>query len=130
MEEYVMHVRHYRYLQVQHALLPYSTELNELAESSPLESRLLLGPMGRGGTSQIYKSLILNAPECFSALWSKWERVIGPLEEEDWRDACMAPKEMAISSRLRLIQLKILHMAYLAPACLYQAYTSCSPPCP
>ena len=46
-EEFSLHhFQYYRFLQVRHALSSYSTELDRLAEASPLDAKLLLGPLG------------------------------------------------------------------------------------
>ena len=42
----------------------------------------------------------------------------------------MAPREVAISSKLRFIQLKYLHMAYRTPIVIHRAHPSYPPGCP
>ena len=76
----------YRYMQLRHALTAYRQQMENLAESNPLEAKLLNGAMGKGGISRIYRSLVVNSPECFSTLLEKWEELVGRLEEKDWRD--------------------------------------------
>ena len=80
----------FRYLQLRHTLQQYPSISRELEEFNPLEAKLLLGAMGRGGVSRLYRSLVINSPECFSPLRERWESYVGPLEEEDWREARMA----------------------------------------
>ena len=120
----------FKYLHLRHTLTEYRQQIAELADCNPLEARLLQGPIGRGGISKIYRTLVVNSPECFSALRARWEGIGGKLEEEDWRDARMAPRELAISSRLRFIQIKYLHMAYRTPLSLNRMYSSAAPCCP
>ena len=40
---------------------------------------------------------------------------LGDLEEEEWMEALMSPRESAITARFRLVQLKILHRVYYTP---------------
>ena len=84
----------YRYLQLRQ-------QMEDLAESNPLEAKLLNRALGNGGIS---RSLVINSPDCFSALRVRWGGLVGKLDE-DWRGARMAPRVLAISSRFRIIQL-------------------------
>ena len=118
----------FKYLQLRHALATYG--LKRLEEFNPLEVKVLSGKMGRGGVSRLYKSLVIHTPDRFDCLREKWEGLVGDLEEEDWRDASMAHREMAISSRLRLLQWKIFHMAYRTPALLSKMYRGYEARCP
>ena len=130
-EEYGLHhTQFFNYLQLRHALVASHLEKAGMSEFNPLEAKLLQGALGRGGLSRIYKSLIINSPECFQPLRNKWEEQVGTLDEEDWRDARAAPREIAISSRLRFIQLKFLHMAYKTPTMLHRMIPGYSPNCP
>ena len=82
---------------MRHALSQYRPQLEGLAEHNPLEAKLLNGAIGKGGISKIYKTLVINSPDCFAALRGRWEALIGDMEEEEeWRDARMAPRELAI----------------------------------
>ena len=124
------HTQLYRYLQLRHALTQYKQSLVDLPDHNPLEAKLLNGAMGKGGISKLYKTLVINSPECFSALRSRWEEMSGELEEEEWREARMAPRELAISSRLRLIQFKYLYLIYRTPGFLNKIYPSGNVGCP
>lgn len=73
----------------------------------------MTGDLGREGISRIYCSLTNNTPNSLSQLWDKWEGWLGALEDADWRDALMAPKIIAVSARLGLVQTYFLHAAYL-----------------
>ncbi|KAJ1124774.1 hypothetical protein NDU88_003223 [Pleurodeles waltl] len=53
----------------------------------------------------------------FRALTRRWELEIREMEDLDWEAALMFPQELAIRSRLRLIQFKILGKAQY-PECL------------
>lgn len=43
----------------------------------------------------------------------KWESDGLILDDEDWTEVVASPREVAISARLRLVQLKILHQTYV-----------------
>ena len=52
--EFTLHnSQFYRYLQLRYAQSSYRAELVEVPELSPLEVKLLMGPVGRGGVSHI-----------------------------------------------------------------------------
>lgn len=119
----------YKYLQVRHALTTHVPTGTSLPEFSPLEAQVMTGNLGRGGVSRIYRSLVNNGSPTLNALRTSWEGWLGPLEDEDWRDALMAPKTLTTSSKLHLIQLYFLHTAYLTPVRLHRAGLRPSPNC-
>ena len=111
-EEFQLHKNQfYRYLQLRHAISPLLRGLEDLPENNPLESKLLWGPLGRDGISKVYHSLIINSHDLVLDLKVRWESLVGALDEEDWRDTRSAPREIAISTSLCLIQLRVLYMA-------------------
>ena len=63
----------YRCLQLRHALLEHISLHTPLPEFSPLEAKLIMVKMERGAISQIYRSLVVHAPETFSILRQRWE---------------------------------------------------------
>ncbi|KAJ1131557.1 hypothetical protein NDU88_009892 [Pleurodeles waltl] len=42
-----------------------------------------------------------------------WEAWVGGLDEDDWRETYLAPRKLAISARLRMVQINYFHMTYL-----------------
>ena len=62
--------------------------------------------------SPTYRILNNNMPYALVALRGRWERDTKELEDIDWEAALMHPREVGIKSRLRLIQLKVLHRSY------------------
>ena len=74
-----------------------------------------MGKLGKGAVSCIYRSLIVNGPNRLSALRWRWQTWVGVMDDEDWTMARMAPRELAIPARLRMIQINYLYLAYLTP---------------
>lgn len=89
----------------------------------------MTGNLGKGGVSRIYRSLVNNGAPTLDALQTHWEGWLGPTEDDDWRDALMAPKTLTSSSKLRLLQLYFLHTAYLTPIRLHKAGLRPNPDC-
>lgn len=110
---------HFRYLQIRHALYSVLTKSDNPPESSPLEDRILDGHMPSNTISLTYKKLTNATPEPLKDLKEKWEGDGLIIEEEDWVEAIASPREVAISARLRLVQLKILHRIYVTTQFLY-----------
>ena len=119
----------YRYLQVRHALFSLLSSLDDLPDSNPLEFTVFLGPLGKGGISRLYKSLVLNSLGSLSTLQACCEGWVGELDGSDWRNACMFPRVAIIPARLHLVQLKFLHVTYLTPLRLFRAGLRPSPQC-
>lgn len=124
------HTQHFSYLQLRHAVLVHLPSPISLPEFSPLEAQVMMGNLGKGGVSRIYRSLINNGPASLDGVRARWEGWVGPLEEADCRDALMAPRTLTTSSRLRLVQIYYLHTVYLTPARPFRAHLRPSPDCP
>ena len=58
----------FKYLQLRNALFLYQLELTDLPEFNPLEVKLLMGPIGNGAISQLYRSLVIHSPDPLSDL--------------------------------------------------------------
>mgnify|MGYP002804281051 CR=1 FL=1 len=102
----------YKYLRIRHAWQAEGLEDREISESAPLEGRLLGPQLEVKAVSWTYRTLNNNMPDTLHGLRSRWETDTKRMEDIDWEAALMHPREVAIKSRLRLIQLKILHRSY------------------
>lgn len=109
---------YFRYRQIHHALLQQIPDIQNIPEYSPLEDRLILDPMPKKAISLTYRKLCNNLPNPFLTLREKWTSDLGQLDDEDWQQALMSPKEVAINCRFKLIQLKVLHRIYRSGALL------------
>lgn len=92
--------------------------------------QILMGNLGKGGVSKIYSSLVNNCPSSLDPFRHRWETWLGPMEDEDWRDALMSPQLISISARLLLVKLYYLHYAYLTPTLLHRAALLATPAYP
>lgn len=119
----------FRYLQVQHALQAAIPKGQTLSVASPLEDRILEEYMPKKAISMTYQKLVNNMPDPLLQLRQHWERDITGLEDEDWQEALASPKEVAITSRLRLVQLKVLHRTYLSSTALVKVGYRADPGC-
>ncbi|KAJ1155451.1 hypothetical protein NDU88_008181 [Pleurodeles waltl] len=120
----------HKYLQVRHALLTQVQTGDNIPVSSPMERRALMGNLGRGGVSQVYRTLITSTACSLEELRWKWEGWVGPVEEEDWTEALAAPHTLTMATRLRLIQTYYLHTAYLTPSKMHKAGLRPTADCP
>lgn len=59
--------------------------------------------------SLIYKKLLNQMTDSLSQLRDKWAGDGLELDDEEWAEATASPKEVAITAKLCLVQLKILH---------------------
>lgn len=113
--EYEMTItEHFRYCQIKHALYSALPKGSSPPQTSPLEDRILDGHLPDKTISLIYKKLLNNMTNPLISLREKWQRDVADMDDEEWLAAVASPREVAISSRLRLIQLKILHRSYLS----------------
>ena len=87
-------------------------------DSSTLEIRLLGEYMTSKAISLTYLKLVNNAPNTVLSVRDKWSSDLGELNDDDWMEALASPKESAIRSRFRLVQLKVLHRVYYTPVTL------------
>lgn len=117
------------YSQFKHAIHHHLHTGDQLPEYTPLEDRLLLDPMIDKAISLTYKKLINNTPDTLGQLREMWESDIGLLEEDDWVEALQCPREIAVKARFHLIQLKILHRAYIPRTVQYHIGYSASEYC-
>ena len=53
-------------------------------------------------------------PDTLLSLRERWAIDVTELNDEEWTEALASPREVAIKSGFRLIQLKILHRVYYA----------------
>lgn len=90
----------FRYLQIWHALTTNIPDLTTIKDSSPLEDRLLADPMHKKAISYTYRKLCNNLPDPLLQLREKWTTDIGQIEDEDWQQAIMSPREVAINQAL------------------------------
>ena len=104
----------YKYLQISHALWAVIPRGTELPEASPMEMRLLGERLTKKANSVTYRKLINNMPDTPPGLREQWVGNLGDIKDEEWSEALASPREVAIKSGLRLIQLKILHRVYYA----------------
>lgn len=119
----------YRYLQLRHALSPSLEGLESLPEFSPIEAKVFMGDLQDHKISKIYQSLITHCSSTLQKLRRDWEGDVGQLEEEDWMEALIAPREAAIVVRLRLLQFKYFHRVYYTRMHLWRAGLLASPMC-
>ncbi|KAJ1099290.1 hypothetical protein NDU88_004392 [Pleurodeles waltl] len=120
----------HKYLQLRHALLVHVQTGDSIPEYSPMEAKALMGNLGGGGVSQIYRALIANTTCPLEGPRQRWEGWVGPMDEMDWSEALMAPRTLTMATRFRLIQTFYLHTAYLTPAKLHRAGLQSSAECP
>lgn len=97
-----------------HKAIPLGTDL---PETSPLEDRLLTDHMVKKAFSLTYSKIINNQTDPTKTLRERWQI---DLEDSDWQEALSSPREVAIPSRIKLIQLKILHRTYYTRTTLYK----------
>ena len=74
-----------------------------------------MGKANKGAISSLYRSLIINASAVFLSLRQKLEAWVGDLEDDEWTLIRMAPREITISAKLRMVQTNVLHLTYVAP---------------
>ncbi|XP_078496716.1 vomeronasal type-2 receptor 26-like [Lissotriton helveticus] len=126
-DEFGLHnTQYYKYVQLQHAWRAQHITLTDIPEYAPLEGRLLQEQMQEGAVSLTYRTLTNNMLGDLQALRDKWETGVGAMEDLDWELALMHPCEVAIKSRLRLIQFKVLHRVYFDRVPLSLCSQSCS----
>lgn len=66
--------------------------------------------------SAFYNILLTpTASKLAYGLKPRWERAIGPLEDEEWEEGMESPRAASPKLSDRLIQIFILHQAYLTP---------------
>ncbi|KAJ1161865.1 hypothetical protein NDU88_002345 [Pleurodeles waltl] len=83
-----------------------------ILEYAPLESRLLTEQLNIKAISMVYRTINNKMPDTLCRLRSRWEADLAEMKDEDWEAALMFPQEVAIRSRLQIIQFKILHRVY------------------
>lgn len=111
---------HYRYIQIKHALNATIPTGSSIPEASPLEDRLLTDHLHTKAISHAYKKIINNMPDPLTTLRERWVADIKELDDSDWQDAIASPKDIAIPSPLKLIQLKVLHRIYYTRTLLHK----------
>lgn len=105
----------YRYLQVKHAmqrqfraLFPQCIPNALMAMVKDTDPRKLI--------SAFYNILLTPAASKLAyGLKPRWERAIGPLEDEGWEEGMESPRAASPKLSDRLIQIFVLHQAYLTP---------------
>lgn len=120
---------HFRYSQIYHALRAVLPKGVTPPPHSPLEDRILDGELPERAISLIYKKLIHNTKDPLTQLRNRWDQDVAGLEDDDWLAAIASPREVAIPSTLRLIQLKILHRSYMSRQRLAKIGCSENPNC-
>lgn len=100
------------YQQHKHAIQSHIHSGDQLPEYTPLEDRLLLDPMINKAISLTYRKLINNTTDPLGPLCEKWESDVGMREDDDWGEALQCPREVAVRTRFRLVQLRILDRSY------------------
>lgn len=129
-DQYHMNVsEYYRYLQIKHAIDSAITPDTTLPASTPLEDRLLTDFLERKATSLTYKKIINNRLDPLGKLRTKWQLDVGDMEDPEWREALASPKEVSTTSKLRLVQLKILHRIYYTRIILHKIRKTPDPSC-
>lgn len=83
-----------------------------LQVSFPLEDRLLDDYLPEKAISLTYRKIVNHTPDAQEKIRAKWVDDLGDIDDDDWREALASPREVAIRSRFKLIQLKLLHRAY------------------
>lgn len=88
------------------SLLPIEVSLLSLIQNGPC----------RGLIDDLYGALIAHRATChISSSKVKWQNYIPSIEDEEWEQAFQTPTLASPSLRERLIQVYILHRAYLMP---------------
>lgn len=130
-QQYQLHEREtFRYLQVRSALTKVLPRGTELPVSSPLEDRLLDDYLLVKAVSLTYRKILNNSPDPLEKVRIKWSEDVGEITDEEWREALASPREVAIRSWFKLIQLKVLHRAYYTSSALVKMGLIGSPICP
>ena len=91
-----------KYRQLRHALQSRISPEEETQENSPLELRLLGTPMIRKSISLVYGTLMRYIQGDLTKLKAKWEKDVGELDEDDWRDALGYSATAVIKASYRL----------------------------
>lgn len=73
---------------------------------------MLIDPIPEKATSTVYRKLINNITEPLTTLRATWVDDLGNVEDDKWLEALQSPREIAICTRFRLVQLKLLHCSY------------------
>ncbi|XP_078542242.1 uncharacterized protein LOC144827957 [Lissotriton helveticus] len=84
-----------------HALAPNIANLDSLPEFSPIEAKVFMGDLGDKKVSRIYQTLVTHCSSTLLPLRTVWETDVGPMDEDDWREALESPRGTAIAIRLR-----------------------------
>lgn len=119
----------FRYMQIKHALQKALPHEIQLPEASLLEDKVLTEHLRKKAISLIYKKIINNQPDPMVSLKDRWETDLGTLDETDCQEALAPPREVAIPSKLRLIQLKILHQTHYTRTLIYKLGATDTPLC-
>ncbi|XP_078533848.1 vomeronasal type-2 receptor 1-like [Lissotriton helveticus] len=83
--------------QFRHALEPSIVGLESLPEFSPVEAKVFMGDLGDKKVSRIYQTLVTHCSSSLLPLKEAWEKDVGPLDEDDWREALESPRGTAIA---------------------------------
>lgn len=102
------------YYQLRHAVRAQFGSLASPLETPNLE-KLLRALDQTKLISTYYSALVTNSNPRFRATQQKWDSLDIPLTEEDWSELCDTIKTSVISSRDRIIQLKVFYQSHLTP---------------
>ena len=80
--------------------------------------------MKRKSISLTYGTLMRNTQGDLKRLKVKWEKDVGDLDEEDWRDALGYLATAVIKASYRLVQIKVLHRTYYTRVLLHKIGSS------
>uniref|UniRef100_A0A803JR33 Reverse transcriptase domain-containing protein n=1 Tax=Xenopus tropicalis TaxID=8364 RepID=A0A803JR33_XENTR len=84
----------------------------------------------KGLISNLYKKLLkLKVQANSSKSLAKWEKDIPTLNDSQWQQALKTPVQVSLNYKYRLLQLYIIHRAYLTKSRLHRMDASISPMC-
>lgn len=122
--------KHYqfRYFQLAHAFAAQFSHSSCTLTQSEREKTLRSG-CAEKPTSRLYAHLVYVSLPPLDGLWSRWQRDIPALDNDDWDDVWDFPFRSLVSIRDRVVQFKIVHRAYFTPHRLHLMNPQHSPEC-
>lgn len=103
----------FRYLQLRHAARA-QFPTRPLLHLDPVETVLSQEDL-RKPLSVLYGTLLRTDSPKIEKLWDNWRTGIPSLDREDWEDSLEQCPKLVISSRDKLIQIKLIHRVYHTP---------------
>lgn len=118
------------YLQLKANLNRLSTQGRAISCHKDLDEKLEAITHGRGVVSKLYRLLFLSSPNCNTSTQLQWQQDLGiNLSSSEWDGLWRNSINKSKCVRYRVIQMKIMHRAYLTPVRLKKMDQSLSAQC-